>query len=482
MNKSSGMSFCMGVILMCLSGCALVQPTDPYGPVPELKTYGTLPPPAEPPPRLRQVEAQGPLTLERCLEVALANNPEVAATTREVSASQAKVDQAKATRWPSLAYEANYLQYQYPRPIRESRYQGERRIFSDQITRGDLVLKMPLFTGGRIVNEIRAAELVRLAEQNRLSRTKDELVFNVSSTFYSLLGQGKVIDSLKFSLQAMQEQRRKMARMVEVGKAARVDLLRTEVRLADLEQNLAKEENVLELQKRVMASLMGLDHGKTSLDFVGQLSYEDLRLQVEGLIPLALKQRPDVNAARERLAAQARRVDAARAAHWPTVTAVGSYGYRGSGVLGVLDDRDPKHPVDRGPYYDKDGQIGVALTLPLFEGGRISAKVREEVEILAAAQERLRKLQLQVRQEVESAVLDISSSSERIKALEKSLELARESLRVETLKYNLGSGTITDVLDAQAALLLTETNYYRALADFRTAVARLKLAVGGNLT
>jgi outer membrane protein TolC len=124
----------------------------------------------------------------------------------------------------------------------------------------------------------------------------------------------------------------------------------------------------------------------------------------------------------------------------------------------------------------------MTLTLPLFEGGRISAKVREEVSALGAAQERLRKLNLQIRQEVETAVLDVSSSTERVKALEKAIEQARESLRVETLKYNLGAGAISDVLDAQAAQLVTETSYYRALADFRIAVARLKLAMGGNLT
>jgi len=248
--------FPLWLILLLHSGCALVQPTDPIAPVPGFKAYGSVPPPAEPPPPVKQVEVQSPLTLERCLEVALANNPEVAAGNWEVSASQAKVDQARAARWPSLTYEANYLRYMDPRPLREARYNGERRIFSLHLTRGDVILKLPLFTGGRILNEIKAAELVRLAEQNRLSRTKDELVFNVSSTFYSILAQEKVIDSLKFSLQAMQEQRRKMAQMVEVAKAAKVDLLRTEVRLADLEQSLAKEENVLDLQKRLLANLL----------------------------------------------------------------------------------------------------------------------------------------------------------------------------------------------------------------------------------
>ena len=120
------------------------------------------------------------------------------------------------------------------------------------------------------------------------------------------------------------------------------------------------------------------------------------------------------------------------------------------------------------------------MTLPLFEGGRITAKVREEIAVLAAAQERLRKLNLQIRQEVETAVLDINASLARVKALAKALEQARESLRVESLKYDLGSGTIIDVLDAQAAQLATETNYFRALADFRTAMAKLTLVVGGE--
>ena len=73
----------------------------------------------------------------------------------------------------------------------------------------------------------------------------------------------------------------------------------------------------------------------------------------------------------------------------------------------------------------------------------------------------LRKLNLQVRQEVETAILDVDSSSERVKATATAIEQARESLRIETLKYNLGAGVITDVLDAQTALLVTETTYYR---------------------
>ena len=160
-----------------------------------------------------------------------------------------------------------------------------------------------------------------------------------------------MIDSVRFSLEAMQEQRQKMAKMVEVAKAARVDLLRTEVRLADLEQSLEKETNVLEILKRLLANLMGLDFEKARMKFAGKLTFEKVSYRPEQLVPRALEQRPDFLAAKERLESQARRVDVARAGHYPNVNLVGAYGYRGTGVVGVLDDRNPKNPTEiAGPF------------------------------------------------------------------------------------------------------------------------------------
>jgi len=46
------------------------------------------------------------------------------------------------------------------------------------------------------------------------------------------------------------------------------------------------------------------------------------------------------------------------------------------------------------------------------------------------------------------------------------------------MKYDQGKGSITDVLDAQSAMLDSQTNYYRALADYNTALAQMDLATG----
>lgn len=451
--------------IVCTSGCVLVHPTDPKLPVENIRFIREEVPVASPK-HTRSIEIEGAMTLDRCVETALQNNPELAASDWEVAAAVSRVQQAKASRWPILGVEGATQQYLDDQRLIQARYNGEPGVFDDQIVRQDVVLKLPIFTGGRITNEIHAAELLQQAQEGTLARTRDELIFNVSSTFYAILGQRKVLRSIEFSMQAMAENHKQVAELLAVQKAAKVDLLRTEVRQADLKQSLVKEENVLAIQKRLLANLMGLDYRSDRLDFEGKLQFEPVDYDADSLLAEALHDRPDYLAAQSKLAAQARRVDIARAGHWPTISVIGAYGVR----------------ADFSGDGDDVGNVGLGMTVPLFEGGRVVAKVNEEKALLAAAQERLRKLELQIRQEVETALLDVRSSSERVRAVEKAIEQAKESLRIERMKYDLGSGSIIDVLDAQSALLQSETNYYRALADFRTAIARLRLATGGKLS
>ena len=195
-------------------------------------------------------------------------------------------------------------------------------------------------------------------------------------------------------------------------------------------------------------------------------------ISVEDATSTAIKKRDDYLAARASLEAQAKRVDAARAAQWPTAFLQGSYGGRWA-----ADTTD--HPSGTSSS-DDVGRVGVYVDIPIFEGGRIEAGIREQKAKLAAAQERLRKLELQVRLDVETAVLNIASAQERVVATEAAIDQAKESLRIEQEKYDLGKGSITDVLDAQSALLNSQTNYYRALSDYSTAKAQLRLAIGAT--
>jgi outer membrane protein TolC len=98
--------------VLILPGCVLLQPTEPFGPVPTTKATGiTAPAPSQPFPAKEEAVPEA-LTLDGSLEIALKNNPEVAATLWDVSVAGAKVDQAKAARWPTLTYEGNHRDLQ----------------------------------------------------------------------------------------------------------------------------------------------------------------------------------------------------------------------------------------------------------------------------------------------------------------------------------------------------------------------------------
>ncbi len=450
------------LILLSLTGCALTHPTDPYAPI----RGGRAPRPSLSADLVRRQDR--PLTLSQCVELALANNPQIGQRFWDAEGAAAQRDVAAAQRWPSLSTVGGYRHHLDDQRLVPAREPGEVGAWSSDIFSADLVVSMPLFTGGRIINEIRASELLRRAAENRLARTRTELVFNVSSAFYSILGQRRVIESLEFSRKALEEHRKRVQDLMGVQKAARVDLLRTEVRLADIEQRLVRVRNTLAIQRQVLANLMGVPDGSAP-EVKGNLALSAFQ-PVEKAVELAYAQRDDHLAAQAEVEGQARRVDVARAGHWATLSAVGSYG--GRWAAGDLN-RQP------GASASEDvGSVGLSLSLPLFEGGRISANIRRERARLASAQEGLRDLELKIRLDVQTAILNLTSSLERVRATEKAIEQGRESLRIEREKYDLGKGSITDVLDAQSALLDAETNHAQALAEYNISVAQYRLAVG----
>ncbi|MFH0786590.1 MAG: TolC family protein [Pseudomonadota bacterium] len=417
---------------------------------------------------------QESLSLERCIEIALEMNPEIAAAKWDIAAAESRLEGAKSAFYPQVGVEAGYLKYVDSQRLIAARYNGELGVFDDDLLRSDLVARMNLYAGGRITNEAGAADKLSAAEKKKFIRTRDELIYSVTGAYFSILGQQKILASLEFSRQALEENRKRVLQLYDAQRVAKVDLLRTEVRISDLSQTILKEENTLAVQKRALFNLMGYDAVPENTRLEDRASFpSEAPFDLGRLIEIALKNRPDYQAAKNRLEAQMLKVAVAKAGHWPSINLIGAYGVRNA--------PNPSNVGKNTLTTEDTGFIGLLLSVPLFEGGRVSAKISEETALLAAAQDRLKKLDLQIRQETEIAILDVQSNTARFKATDKSIEQAKESLRIESLKYELGKGSITNVLDAQAALLQAETSNCRACIDYHISSARLRLATGGSL-
>ncbi|MFP4459021.1 MAG: TolC family protein [Candidatus Zixiibacteriota bacterium] len=452
---------------MFSSSCALVQPTDPYKDLSKMHSSSYNDSSAD-----EKIEYENKsLTIDEAIDIGLKNNPELMAIAHEAEESRYRKHIARSQVWPNLHLKSKYEHSLDEKRVIPSSGDGEPAEYSRYILSGDLVLSMPLFTGGRIISEIKAAKLLEKAAEHRLAQNQDELIFNICSVFYGILQEREVIESLEYSKKAIEEHLVRIKDLIDMQKAAKVDQLRTEVRLSDLKQQLVTRRNMLEIQNHLLAKLLGLEYSDNILDPVGELKPLDTTISdVSEAFEIAIKNRPDYLAAQSKLEAQAKSVDAVRAKLWPTLYIQESYGVRRALEL--------SETVEGSSDFEDIGTAGIMLDIPIFERGETRAKIGIETQKLLAAKKRFRKLQLEIKFQVETALLDIVAAKERVKVTESAVEQAKESLRIESEKYDLGKGVVVDVLDAQAALMQAETNYSKALTDLVIAQAKLKLSIG----
>ena len=360
----------MFVVAFVVTDCAILRPTG-VGDV-------ALRPPAggdahgEPPRRVALPE--GPLTLERALEVALANNPDVAAGAWDVEAARARRKLAEAAHWPSLDVSLGYRHNWNEERLAPPRDQGAEAALTRDIFSADAVLKIPIFSGGRVVSVVAARELLAESAEHRLEQTRCELVFNVKSAFYATLGQEKLIEATEHSAEALDEHLRVTNALLDEQRAAKVDLLNLEVRLSELRYELVKRRGLRDLSTHLLVSLMGVDEApserRRELVLAGDLEAREVSLDPSKLFSEALEARPEISAIDGELEAQAKLVDAARAEYWPIVSAQVTYGARLS-AQGEADDL---------------GFAGVEVSLPVLAAIGTSARVREERAKLGALQ------------------------------------------------------------------------------------------------
>jgi len=408
--------------------------------------------------------ASSSLSLPQLIDFALAHNPEIAASTYDGQAASARSQATRAARLPRVGIEAGYTRYGDDLRLTTARYNGELGVFGDNLLTADLVLRLPLYSGGRLTAEMRAAELLETSAGQRLARSKGDLVFNVSSLYYGQLAQMRLIESLGFSAETLAGQLKRVNALIAGRKAAKVDALRTEVKLADIHQRLLREKNSLAVQRQALLNLMGAGRAEDDFALAGDLQPPAREARnFEILAASALERRPDARAARTEF-------EAARAGYRPTLNLVGAMGNRSMG-------HPTQHPAGLSSN-DDAARIGLTFEMPLYDGGRTGARVDEENAKLGAQRERLTRLQLQIRLEVETASANLASALVRLASTDMAIELAQESLRIEQEKYALSRGTAQDVLDTQSALLEAQTNHIRALADANAAAAQLALATG----
>lgn len=407
------------------------------------------------------------LTLDAAIIYARQNSPRLSAARQGVTSEQASVSAERAERLPRLRLGAAARGSSQPTqtamgfPLTQLASIPENQPFRRGHLNAEVRATMPIYTGGRISSAVSLGEARRDLAKITVRDIERELDFDVTRTYANLVQLDRDVEAARESVNALVESRRVVAQMLDEGKVARVDLLKVNTRLADVQDTAIEFRNAREIEAGQLNALLGRPVDtpvvvetvlpppsvQQSLDQVSQLARAgNLKYQLA---------EAEVNVAE-------RSVTVAKSAQRPSLSLVGN-------LLGQSGD----------PFTVYKGGVmaGVVFTFPFFDR-TLTYRVVEAKSRELERRADLKQVDLDAAQRARSAYLQVQNAQERIRATETAIGYAREALRIEQEKQRYGRGIIENLLDAQAALFTSEAKYYRALADYMTATAAVRRETG----
>jgi outer membrane protein len=163
--------------------------------------------------------------------------------------------------------------------------------------------------------------------------------------------------------------------------------------------------------------------------------------------------------------------------HYPTLDLVANYDTSDTDVSNVALAGIPS-PNPNFPTGNTRDSISIQFSVPLFEGGRTSSRVREAVYLHRASREQLQRVARETERATRDAYLGVLSEISRVNALSQAVASSRTALEATQAGFEVGTRTIVDVLNSQRSLYVAITNFYQSRYTYIGNVLSLKLASG----
>jgi OMF family outer membrane factor len=447
---------CVCVLAAALLAAALPVAAQAPGPAP-----APSPPPA----------SERPVTLAQAVTQALQNNLALRLAAFEVQITRAQLEAAQGAKAGTIRGSAAYTRTNERATtivIPAGTFPGQLTPItitipsSPNLFTASIVYEYPLYTGGRLEAQIALATAGVRGVEAALERTKQDVILATKRAYFQVLGAQAALDAAQRSVASAEETLRIAQARVRAGTSPRFDEIQAEVSLAQARQGVVRARNGVAVATQELAAMMALPvdtllRPQESMDVV------PVATPVAVLVAHGFAQRPELGENKARMDAAAAAIELAKAGARPVVGLVGAVSSDGTSLSTIT----------------LGWSLMLSATFPIFDGGVTAAKIKEaelRLESLKVVEAQLRqRIELEVRQ----SAANLAAAAEEVAAATKTIEQAREALRIAQVRFREGVGTNLEVIAAQAALAQAEAALVQALLAFNTARAQLERAVGG---
>lgn len=405
-----------------------------------------------------------PLTLHQAITQALAANPSLTGQRHQTDALALERNMARGRQLPSVEMQAGYTHYSDPMLVWPLHQIGSFPPLDQDVASAGLYLTLPLYAGGRLVAGEALAEQQYRAALHQYTASAQELAFNVVAAYAKSLQLHHLVAALTQRVKRLEAEAADVAQRLALGRAAPLEKMRIETQLA---QARYERVQVQQGERNALALLAALLGSETPPELLEIETFPDATgaLTLEAALAQARRQHPDLQRAESELAAAGHKLDIARGERLPSVNLLGN-ARRLEGVDSAGQD---------------EWQLGVQLTWPLYDGNVRESRTSQVALQQQAAQAQRQAVADRLGVEVQEAWGGISTGKAQLATAQRAQQEADEALRIETLRYRSGAGTVTELLAAEAAQWAAQASLSQAHYDLTFNQARL-LKVLGRLT
>ncbi|MBI3897049.1 MAG: TolC family outer membrane protein [Gammaproteobacteria bacterium] len=299
-----------------------------------------------------------------------------------------------------------------------------------------------------------------------LSLARQDLIVRVVNGYFAVLTAREVLDFSRSEKAAVQRLLALSRRNFNVGTATLID-----VHDAQAAYDLAVSQEItaandLEVARQALRFLTGGEADELApLASSIPLVAPDPE-NMEQWVTTAVAQNPSIKIREQELLQATQEIEKSRGQHQPTLDLVVGRSYNDTtSALGTSSETTNDY-------------AGVRLRVPLYQGGGISARVRETIARRDAAVQQLEASKRQVSQQARSTYLAVINGLAQVRALEQARISNQRALESTVLGQERGLRTALDVLNNQRALYRTLRDLARARYDYLLSRVRLRSVAG----
>lgn len=410
---------------------------------------------------IRGSYAQEVITLEKALELALANNLQIKQVAFQAAISEQDVKQSKMNFFPTLnantSGDLNWGSY-------FDQLTGKLNSKSTNSLSGGISSSATLFQGFQRINQVAANKYLLLADQSAFEKAKNDLALAIVTTYLeALTNQDLTLASeaqLKLSTQQLEAEQANF----DVGNKTLADISQAKSQVALDELNVTSTQNAFDLSKLNLKQLMEMDPEneiileKPELPDVSELGMNHSAKEV---FNYAVANFPEIQVERYNTEASKKNVEIAKGGYFPTLSTSASLrtGYSST----FIDPKTNALMIFKDQLKANRSEfVGLSLNIPIFNNSRTRINVKKAQISYQNSLLVEQKAKNDLNKVINQAVLDLRAADKNYTSSGLVFESMKEAFNVIKQRYDVGLANAVELSTSQTNMNKAEFDYITA--------------------